>query len=212
MRPDELDGTAIRRIYQRYSARDKGEWGEKCAFQATCQILSVLLEVEPNLSTLTSGDEFAFYRRPDDEFDRWVIRRIAPARNRIFTEESIFLRHLPDIAVFCNDKLTIAVEVKNWDPNHYWRPNEVIDQLLLRFIAIRPTVPCIILTTCNNFPSGSRRIIESFGFQVRLVHNFPLPCFDMELSTQEMRGILEEFITLDRLTEYAWDSSGASTP
>jgi hypothetical protein len=185
---------------KKYSKNEIAECAERCAFRATSQVMKALLGTDPVLNILDSGDLKVTYHREDNPNSWWVWWH-APARNHWYRS---MIGKQPDLTIHRNKDIVAAIEVKNWNPTD-WEITlyQLADLWLSRFVNVPLSVLCIVLTTCVNYQNRreSHKAFKAMKMHVRLVHNRPLPDLDPGPTTQEMRHILEEYITLELLTK-----------
>jgi hypothetical protein len=181
-----------------------GQLAEECAFKAVCKMLDSLLGVEPTVSTHSNGDKYATYIRNEEITgypNEWTVAWIAPAKHHTYHKSA---RDRPDIVVLCNEVAIVAIEVKNWDPaSGQISLHNVYVEMVRRFLGVPSGVIEIILSTSDNFADRELcgRQLAEMGINFRLIHHRSLPNTDLEPTIDEMRHVLEEFITLKRLKE-----------
>ena len=172
----------------------------ECAFQATCNLVGELLALQPKPLKLPMGDKAVIYRRDPNE---WTVIRTNPPINRKYLDWP-----RPTILVSCNDKPIVAIVVRNWELHRYWSQKQIERMVVQPFIPVA-SVPCILLllTTNDKFPKKWRSLIEECKINIRPVHPLPLPEKESSLDSSilEMREILKDYVTADRLNKEAYD-------
>jgi hypothetical protein len=187
-----------------YTKNEKGWWGELCAFRAILQIMYALLHVHPQHSLVNRGDKAAVYEKPGDP-NVWGVHWIAPARHHRDRDDYGWR---PDFVVICNNTVIVAVEVKNWDAKRGISTDQVMGQMIKRFTSTHISVQSVLLTTCTNFWKSDevKSWFKAVGIDVRHINNRPLPHLDPAPTIEEMRHVLEEYITLESLTNSLYET------
>ena len=186
----------MRRVSKSWKYRI-GRLAEKCAFEATCQIVYSSLRSEPENLSLDSGDLIRTYRKPNNE-DDWVVWWHQPSRHHSYRKK---VSDLPDVVVYRNHQPIVAIEVKNWNPRDKINSYQLVKEMVKRFLSVPNTIPCVVLSSSTNFrrPEQCLSILRDSHIEIRLFRHRPLRNTDLKETTTEMRQILEPNITPERL-------------